>query len=217
MVFLYQRATKLTAENFLGSCLALLQHAAIARDPCAAAALDNGEQKRPAAPGTRHATKPGDKRLRISEPHTERAAAASTKLVEVIQQWDDGRVSSAVKSVAAYRKRTAARDNLVRARERHATAPSDASAPATASAPAVEAAELTATAARAVSDPALAGGLPAHAVAAAEAKADWRAPSLATARPEHAAADAASAAVGDSADETLAEEEIDPLSVLLFT
>jgi len=51
-VFLYQRATKLTAENFLVSCLALLQHAAIARDPCAAAALDNGEHKRPAAPGT---------------------------------------------------------------------------------------------------------------------------------------------------------------------
>jgi len=40
---------------------------------------------------------------------------------------------------------------------------------------------------------------------------------LAIALPEHAAADAAVAAVGDLADETLEEEEIDPLSFLLFT
>jgi len=215
--FFIQRAPQFTAENFLGSCLALVQHAAIARDPCAAAALDNGEHRRPAVPGARRATKPGDMRLRINKPNTERATAASTKLEEEMQQWAEGRVTSAVKSVAAYRKKTAAPEKLLRARKRAAAAPADAGAPATASVPAAEAAELAATAALAILAPPLAGALPAHAVAAAGAAADWGAPPLAIALPEHAAADAAAAAVGDLADETLEEEEIDLLSFLLFT
>jgi len=215
--FFNQRGAQFTAENFLGSCLALAQHAAIARDPCAAAVLDNGEHRRAAAPGACRATKPGDKRQRINKPNTERATAGSTKLEEVRQQWAEVRVSNAVKSVSAYRKKTAAPDKLVRARKRAAAAPADAGAPATASAPAAEAAELAATAALSVSAPPLAGALPSHAVAAAGAAADWRAPPLAIALPEHAAADAAAAAVGDLADKTLEEEVIDRLSFLLFT
>ena len=169
---------------------------------CAAAALDSGEHRRPAAPRTRSATRPSDKQLPIIKSNTQRVTAASIKLVEEIQHWAEGRVTSAKESVGAYRKKTAAPYKLVRARKRSAATPADAAAPATASAPVAEAAELAASAALAVSAPPLPGALSAHALAAAGAAADWRAPLLAIALPDHAAADAAAAEVGDSALET---------------
>jgi len=68
---------QLTAESFLGSCLMLVQRAAIACEPGADAALDNGQHRKPAKPGRRRATNPGDRRLRANKTHVRDTAAGT--------------------------------------------------------------------------------------------------------------------------------------------
>jgi len=76
---------QLTADSFLGSCLMLVQRAAIACDPGADAALDNGQHRKPDKPGRRRATKPGDRRLRANKTHVHDTAAGTVRETQDMQ------------------------------------------------------------------------------------------------------------------------------------
>jgi len=98
----------LTTDFFLGSCLELVQRTAIAYDPRADAALDDGQQRKSAKPGRRRATKTGDGRLRAKNTHLRDTTAGTLRETKEIQSWEAERVRHAAKRLQQYAKERAA-------------------------------------------------------------------------------------------------------------
>lgn len=99
-----QAGENLTADCFLKRCLALLQHAAIGRDPSAELRLDNGQHRKAAAAGARRAVKPGDRRLRANKDGLRSTTAESQRDAEHTRQWSSDRVKMAVIAMQQHEK-----------------------------------------------------------------------------------------------------------------
>ena len=67
-------------------------------------ALDNGQYRRPAAPGARKATKPGDGRLRRNKDRPRQTTAGRAKELAKIEAWALGWPVAAGEAVVAYQK-----------------------------------------------------------------------------------------------------------------
>jgi len=83
----------------------MVQQAALERLPLAERSLSNGKTRKTAAAGTRKAKSPGDGRLRVSKSsHLQTAVGARTEQAKM-EAWADGRSTSAVTTMNAYKKR----------------------------------------------------------------------------------------------------------------
>lgn len=101
-----QAGAKLIADSFLGRSKALVQQATTGYSPVAGASLNNGQHRRPAAPGARRAVRPCDKRLRSNKTHQRSTTAEDARDQQDMQQWATDRVSTAETSVKQHNRNT---------------------------------------------------------------------------------------------------------------
>jgi len=94
-----------TADSFLGSCAQMVQQAALERLPLAERSLSNWKTRKSAAAGTRKAKTPGAGRLRVNKSSHRQTAVGARKEQAEMEAWADGRSTSAITTMNAYKKR----------------------------------------------------------------------------------------------------------------
>jgi len=94
-----------TADSFLGTFLKFVQRAVLELQPSADVALDNGQHRRPAAAGTRKATKPSDGHLRKNKEGPRHTKVGREKEIAQMEAWARGRAVAAGVKIDAYKKK----------------------------------------------------------------------------------------------------------------
>ena len=105
--FFNQARAKFTAASFLGSCVQLVQRAAVELQLLTEQSLTSGTTLQSAAAGARKPKSPADGRLRANESKTRQTTAGARKDRADMDAWAAGRAAKAVVTIDAYMKRLA--------------------------------------------------------------------------------------------------------------